>query len=69
MPVSAEGRVKHQKLNPASASAARHFILSDNIQHMKMNGMVRTTVYFFFGMSNRVEHQKLNQVGAEPPPG
>ena len=38
-------------------------------QDMKMNGMVRTTVYVFFGMSNRVEHQKLNVVAAELPPG
>ena len=30
-----------------------------------MNGMVRTTVYLFFGMSNRVKHQKLNKVVAE----
>ena len=31
---------------------------------MKMNGMVRTTPFTFFGRSNRVEHQKLNQVAA-----
>ena len=34
-----------------------------------MNGMVRTTPSTFFGMCNRVEHEKLNQVIAELPPG
>ena len=36
---------------------------------MRMNGVVRTTPFTFFGMSNRVEHQKLNQVAAELLPG
>ena len=31
---------------------------------MKMNGEVLTTPFTFFGVSNRVEHQKLNQVAA-----
>ena len=39
------------------------------INHMEENGMVRTTPSTFFGMSNRVEHQKLNQVAAELSPG
>ena len=33
-----------------------------------MNDMVRTTPFTFFGISNRVEHQKLNQVAAKLPP-
>ena len=35
---------------------------------MRMNGMVRITPFTFLGMSNRVEHQKLNQVAAKLPP-
>ena len=29
---------------------------------MRMNGMVRTMLFTFFGTSNGVEHKKLNQV-------
>ena len=43
--------------------------LGVSLTYMRMNGMVRTTPFTFFGMSNRVEHEKLNQVAAELPPG
>ena len=36
---------------------------------MKENGIVRITPITLFGMSNRVEKQKVNQVAVELPPG
>ena len=43
--------------------------MDNNIDiQMRMNCLVRTTPFTFFGMSNLVEHQKLNQVAAELPP-
>ena len=63
VPVSAEGRVEHQKLNQVGAARPPPGWVF-GFQLDSLHGFPRQAGHFFSGMSNRVEHQKLNQVGA-----
>ena len=40
-----------------------------NLYCYRLHGFPHQPDHFFSGMSNRVEHQKLNQEAAELPPG
>ena len=52
-----------RKLQPSPLEVGDHLIVTS------VHGFPRQPGHFFSGMSNRVEHQKLNQEAAELPPG
>ena len=56
-------------IKPDDDTETRYFQCLEIFLYMRMNGVIRTTPFTFFLMSNRVERQKLNQLAAELPLG